>query len=173
MNRRIAIIGEINDEAYLKFSDELSEFENECKGKEGESYVTFELSSEGGSAALALAFSARIRTSPVAIYIKAYGLIASAAVLILASGDKRYMTKEAWVMVHEEQFVDDDHGSLSGSLEAVEKITKHYRRLEDQWSYLLASMTTATIEEWTKLHKAETYLNAKQCLELGLIDKVI
>lgn len=164
---RIAIIGEINTEAYLKFSDELYEIENELKGKEEFGFVELELSSEGGSAELALAFSARIRTSPIAVYVKVYGLVASAAVLILASGDKRYMTKEAWVMVHEEGL------ELEGDVSSVEKQAKHYRRLEDQWAYLLASMTTTGIQKWNELHKAETYLNAKQCLELGLIDKVI
>jgi ATP-dependent protease ClpP protease subunit len=167
MNRRIAIIGEINTEAYAKFSDELYEIENEFKGKEESHYITLELSSEGGSAELALAFSDRIRTSTMAIYVKAYGLVASAAVLILASGDKRYMAKNAWVMVHEEGL------ELEGDVSGVEKQVKHYRRLEDQWAYLLSSMTETSIEEWNKLHKAETYLNAKQCLELGLIDKVI
>ena len=170
MNRRIAIIGEINAEAYLKFSDELYEIENEFKGKEESHYVILELHSEGGNAEIALAFSDRMRTSTMAIYVKAYGLVASAAVLILASGDKRYMAKNAWVMVHEEEFNDED---VTGNLQTVERVVAHYRRLEDQWAYLLANMTSTSIEEWGRLHKAETYLNAKQCLELGLIDKVI
>src|ERR1700689_1338302 len=167
MKYRIAVIGEIDTEAYLKFSDELAEIENECKGKEGNSYVELELSSEGGNAELALAFSGRMRNSTVAIYVKTYGLVASAAVLILASGDKRYMSKESWVMVHEEGL------ELEGDVSGIEKQVKHYRRLEDQWSYLLANMTSASIEKWNELHKAETYLNAKQCLELGLVDKII
>lgn len=166
MNRRIAVIGEIDTEAYLKFSDALSEMEHELKNSHNNEII-LELSSEGGSAELALAFSGRMRNSPLHIHVKAYGLVASAAVLILASGDNRSMTKESWVMVHEEGL------ELEGDVSSVEKQASHYRRLEDQWSYLLASMTSTTIAEWNKLHKAETYLNAKQCLKLGLIDKVI
>ena len=166
MNRRIAIIGEIDSEAYLKFSDELYELEHEFRNSENQE-ITLELSSEGGSAELALAFSGRMRNSSLTIHVKAYGLVASAAVLILASGDTRSMSKESWVMVHEEGL------ELEGNVVSVEKQAAHYRRLEDQWTYLLASMTTASVEEWTALHKAETYLNAKQCLELGLIDEVI
>jgi ATP-dependent Clp protease, protease subunit len=164
LSRRIIIAGEINEETYEAFSSQLHELEKESKTAS----VTLELSSEGGDAYYALAFSGRMRNSPCDIIVNAYGLVASAAVLILASGDIRYLAKEAWVMVHE-----DSMEELSGNVTEIEKTGKHLRRLEDQWAELLASMTLATKERWTELHKEESYLTAHDALELGIADKLI
>jgi len=164
MERRIIITGEINDESYKEFSSSLLQLEEISKTQS----IVLELSSEGGDAYCALAFSGRMRNSPCDIIIHAYGLVASAAVLILASGDTRYIAKEAWVMVHE-----DSLSELEGNVTQLEKTAKHLRRLEDQWAWLLESMTSTNLEEWARLHKEEKFLTPQECIELGLVDKII
>lgn len=137
------------------------------------------LSSEGGAAYDALAISARIRSSQCAISVAAYGLVASAAVIVLASGDpgSRTMAKEAWVMVHE------DDGSLTPGSDSqvsdmrrvvgrMDAYTAHLERMEDQWAALLANLTKTPASKWRELHKKTTYLTAKECLKLGLIDRM-
>jgi ATP-dependent Clp protease protease subunit len=162
MDRRIILSGEIDSDKYYAFSTELNELES------GTSSITLELSSDGGDAYYALAIAGRIRNSSCDIIIHGYGLIASAAVLILASGDFRYLAKEAWVMVHE-----DSISEYEGTVSEMEKTAVHYRRLEEQWVELLAERTTANKVTWTDLHKAEKYLTAPECLKLGLADKLI
>jgi len=161
--RVIRVVGEINEEAYLSFSRKLAFFENQDKDYE----VIVELNSEGGTAHDALGFVGRMRNSPCFISVIAHGLVASAAVIILAYGDKRSMSREAWVMVHE------DSGEVDGSTSEKEKVVLHSKRMERQWAYLLALKTTTTYEKWLQLHKDTTFLEAKECLELGLIDEVI
>ncbi len=161
-NRSIHLNGEISSESYDAFAKRLSRLEREGGGP-----VTFHLFSEGGSAHAALAYAGRMRSSPCQIRVHAYGLVASAAVLLLAAGDSRVMASEAWVMVHE------DSGEISGSVKDLEKASKHMRRLEVQWAQLLAGLTTASYDTWVKLHADETFLTAKECLALGLIDKVV
>jgi ATP-dependent Clp protease, protease subunit len=160
--RKIYLCGDIDEAAYEEFSKQLTIYERQnCK------VIDVELSSGGGTAMDALAFASRMRLSNCGIRVTAYGLVASAATLVLAAGDYRLMTKEAWVMLHE------DSGKVKGSVSELEKQSKHLRRMEDQWNNLMASHTNVDTKTWAKLHKETIYLNPEQCLRMGLVDKII
>jgi ATP-dependent Clp protease, protease subunit len=154
---------DISDETFAEFSEKLREFESNKKINT----VEIELYSPGGDSYSALAFAGRMRTSPLKINVTAHGLVASAAVLILAYGTKRRMTKESWVMVHE------DSGKLRGNVETLEREAKHMRTLENQWMQLLSARTHTTPGVWAALHKEEKYLTSSECLAYGLVDEVI
>lgn len=160
--RIIRVVGEINEASFKKFSRRLYALEMESHES-----IILELSSYGGVAFDALAFSDRMRSSPCDITVKAYGLVASAAVLILASGDFRLMGKSAWVMLHE------DSDSPTGNVVHLEREIGQLRRMENQWAQLLASMSTAPASTWTELHKKEVYLDIEECLKLGLVDGAV
>lgn len=162
--RKLYIIGAIDWENYKVFSEALDELEQESKKP-----VEIELASDGGDAHAALAFNDKIRNSKCDILITGTGSVASAAVLILASGDYRQLTRAAWVMVHEESARYEHPLSVSEQ----ERETKQARILETQWNKLLGGMTEASPEYWGKLHKETTYLSAQDCLALGLIDRII
>lgn len=161
--RKIYVVGDISWEAYERFSKKLTELE--LLNKYGPIFL--ELASDGGDAHAALAFSARIRLSSCEILITALGNVASAAVLILASGDHRRISEESWVMVHE------DSAELAGSVVELERESTQLRRMEEQWAKLLKENTGTKKSEWEEMHKKTTYLTAQECLELGLVDEVI
>lgn len=160
---KLRILRDIDIESYKEFSNSLTKIENEHEGLP----ITLELNSEGGDIYTALAFAARIRLSPLKINITVYGFVASAAIIILASGERREMAKEAWVMVH------DSSDKLKGSLTDLERESKHLRRLEDQWVGLMEELTGTPASMWSELQAKTTYLNAEECLKLGLVDKII
>lgn len=162
-SRKIYITGEITFEKYEEFSRDLSELESSSNS----GYI-LELASEGGSAYAALAFAARIRSSPCECEVRAYGMVASAAVLILAAGHHRMMSKIGWVMVHEEQ------GEVQGSVSDIERESKYMRILENQWDKLMHEFTDKmeSVAYWEKVHKATTYLSAEHCLEVGLVNEL-
>lgn len=161
--RKIYIIEQINEEAYLKFSLRMDILE-----RESHKPILVELSSGGGVALDGLAFAARIRLSPCDVTIKAVGLVASAATIILAYGDKRLMTKESWVLVHE------DSGKQRGSVSVQEKGVAQMRTFETQWNSLLSDRTKLSLKEWNQIHaKGDTYLTPQDCLKYGLVDKII
>lgn len=164
MEHIINLIGDIDEELFKEFSEQLSEIEANSNPA---TLVNINLNSEGGNAYDALAFSARMRLSPCLFNITAYGFVASAAVLVLASGDTRNMTKEAWVFVHEET------AKLEANVVELENEIKHLRRMEDQWAVLLEELTCTKASIWTTLHKANAYLSADECKNLGLVDKII
>jgi ATP-dependent Clp protease, protease subunit len=158
----IRIAGEINEESFAEFVSSTSK----------STRVNILLISEGGCSHSAMAYYDYIiamRNKGCHFSVTATGLVASAATLILAACQDRYMTENAWVMVHED--------SLSGlddkKVWELEKEIKHSRRLEDQWVKLMYEATGISIDTWKELHKNETYLNAKECVALGLIKEIV
>jgi len=163
MKYDIYVVGDIDFVAFKSFSKKLSGFEDIQSG-----CVEVLLMSEGGSADAALAFFDRIRNSDIPVHITATGIVASAAVLLLAAGDKRRMTETAWVMVHEESV---ECGDMTAS--EMEKNAEHHRRIENQWNNLLEITTGTVAAEWAELHKYEEFLNPQDCADLGLIDEIV
>lgn len=160
-------ISEISMESFLEFSKQLAAIEDKTMDS-GLTEQVIELCSGGGESYAALAFVARMRLSPLMLKVIGYGYVASAATLILASGDKRCLTKEAWVMVHEDQGALEDV-----SIAAMEREAAHLRNMESQWVSLLTEVTNTSFEYWTSLHQETTYLTPTECLELGMIDEII
>lgn len=163
VDRKIYLIGDIDHEAHIRFTRKLSRLE--CESDEP---VTIVLSSDGGYATVALALYDRIKLSRCPIHITATGLVASAAVLVLAAGDTRCMTRSAWVMVH-----DDTAGiPKNARVSQARKHVTHGRRMERQWNHILSKVTATSADKWDELHKNETYLSPKECLMLGLIEEI-
>lgn len=162
VDRLIRVWDEISDASYHKFSKKIWALVRDSPGK-----IYIELCSPGGDTYAALAYASLIRNIPNDVVVTATGLVASAAVMILAYGDERRMTEEAWVMVHEDSSTHD------GPTRLREVEITHARRLEDQWSSLMAENTSTTKKEWDKMHKETTYLSAQQCLDLGLVDVIV
>lgn len=169
MLANIRIVGEIGEENYVDFCTKLDAIED-IPEKRRPKMITVEIVSEGGSPYLALAFISRMRLSPVKFRTVANGRVASAATLILAAGDWRQMTSEAWVMVHE------DSDELSGTVTQMEKDLKHLRGMEDQWNTLLSGFSKgkSTKRYFDQLHaEGDVHLTPEECLDIGLIDEVI
>lgn len=160
--RILYIVDDISMESYAIFSRELAELQSISNET-----IDIELASHGGDAYAALAYAARIRLSTCDIRITAVGFVASAAVLILAAGDKRFMTEESWVMVHE------DAGELEGDVTSLEREAAQMRKLENQWNSLLEKYTKVSAADWATFHKQTTYLTPISCRNLGLIDEIL
>ena len=160
----IYITGDIDDLKFRDFCDAM--FDSE---KSSAKVIDIILHSYGGDAFSALAFHDRIKNSNKDVRVTVYGSCMSAAVLILAAGDIRRMTSNSWVMVHEDGVAKLKPQDVT----ALERYAKHYRRVEDQWDDLLEQNTGTPASTWKVLHKAETYLLAEECLELGLITEII
>lgn len=167
-NRKIYIVGDINHEAYLQFTKRMCLLE----GK-GSQRIHIVLSSPGGDAQVALAFYDRIRLSPCPVTITATGLVASAAALILVAPKAikdRSMTENSWLMVHDDNLMDT---ATNLRVHAAVRYVKQLVKFENQWNKLMADNTKLKEDEWDGLHKKETYLNATECVRLGVVGEII
>lgn len=162
----ITISGGIDDDSFVKFSEELQSLQAGERSKA----VEVLLISDGGSAYSAMAFYDLIRMSSITVNITVIGCAFSAATLILAAGHRRRMTRNAWVMTHEDSASDV---KKSMSVSQAENEMLHLRRLESQWNELLAHRTNISETAWADMNKAVTYLSAEDCLKLGLIEEIV
>jgi ATP-dependent Clp protease protease subunit len=107
--------------------------------------------------------------SPVHTY--AFGICASAATGIFASGSKRYVFPNTQFMFH---LGEGDYGSqdYKGQKEAA----KHQKDLEDRYLKLISQITgkkPPTLEEEFRKHGGDLYLNADQALKFKIADEII
>lgn len=157
---KIYITGSIDDAMYTHFSDELDKVP---KGLT----IHLDLCSEGGDAPAALAIAGKMRTSESKFVVHVYAQASSAASLILAAGDVRRMSPMAWVMVH------TSSGKIKGDASLLLITAQQWERDEHHWAALMAKNTTTPSSTWLALNKKTTYLDAEQCLALGLIDEIL
>lgn len=163
INRRIQLIGQIDDERQHYLFDELSRLEFDASGP-----IEIELTSEGGYADNAFAIVGRLRQSPCEVIVTGYGVIASAAVIILAAGNYRRLARDSRVMVHE------DSGKIKGTVSNMEQAILAFRAEEHKWNSRMASYTGTPAYHWAKLHKqGDTFLTPETCAELGMVDEII
>ena len=98
-----------------------------------------------------------------------FGEIASAAGLILACGDERKSTENAYFMTHESS------SGLEGPKSLVDAQLKQWEREQTQWAILMSRHTKHTKNWWLQCwkDKKETWFNSKEMLRHGLIDSII
>lgn len=97
------------------------------------------------------------------------GLAASAASLALANGTKgkRYILPNAEVMIHQPSF------GTQGMVSDVEIAYKHGERLKQKSSHFLADKTGQSIEKITKDKDRDTWLDAQEALDYGIVDAIL
>lgn len=163
--RKIYLSGDIDEESFKEFCEKLDELLLENPKKT----IYLDLNSNGGVALSGIAFAERIRLSSAPIHITVYGQASSAAVLVLAAGKYRKMSKGSLVMVHEDQ---GSYKDLTTSRLAKE--AANAGMIEEHWAVLLERFTGTASDVWRSMHaKGDLYLNPDECKELGLIDEII
>ena len=124
-------------------------------------------SSYGGDLYSALAIMDCITGMDIKVNTLCFGACMSASALILASGTgKRVMSKNSTVMVHSAVF---DEGKTS----YVVKSSEHLRDLKINVTKLLSDVTNKEEDFWKRSLKNDLYLNSNQCLEYGIVDRIV
>ena len=70
-------------------------------------------------------------------------------------------------MVHEGSAVE------VGKSTDVMRGVDHLKELQKDINKLMAEVTNKDEKFWKRMNRNDTYLDAKQCLEYGIIDKII
>lgn len=95
------------------------------------------------------------------------GDVQSAAVIVFAAGERRFLSKLAHVMVHESS------AEVDGNSSAIKAYAKQMERDEQFWCDTLAMQTGTDAKTWMKLHEDETYLTPDEALKLNLATELI
>jgi ATP-dependent protease ClpP protease subunit len=160
--REIQLIGEIDEHSFRTFDLQLSKLESLSRKP-----VTIKLDSEGGNSDEAVSIMARMVESPCTIIVKAYGRVQSAASIILAAADRRYMSKFCSFMWHEGSYgIQDRHSNVKHTVIQLE-------RDADKWATIMATYSNKSKDFWLKNGVGkDLFLSPDQCIELGIVDKL-
>lgn len=162
-NRRIVLSGDVDANMFTDLCTQIAELELENDA----GAIVIEINSDGGNTSDALAIAGRLKASPCLICTVAYGKVMSAATLIFAAGERRYMSRYAWFMIH------DAADKFSGSVPKVKAELKQLEREELQWIELLEQFTGVPKALWAELTAQATHLTAEDCKKLLIADELI
>lgn len=125
------------------------------------------INSEGGEVFSAFSAVDRIKSSPVPIHSYVEGFCASAATLLSVCAHKRYIRKNGFMLIH--QVRSGMWGTFSefeDEMQNLEIIMKYIKQI-----YL--QNTKIPESELDEILKHDTYFDAEQCLNYGLVDEII
>lgn len=159
--RSFRIVGEIGQNTFEHVDSCLNLLESTRKP------ITIKINSEGGSVYDAFAIISRINASPCNITTEGYGCIMSAAGLILASGDKRRMSKIARFMYHELST------EFAGKVSMMQHELAELKREQMLWAELMQELTNKSKEYWLlRGGEKDLYLNAAEALNHGIVNEI-
>ena len=163
-NRIIFITGEIDDNlsnsvvAQLLYLDSINHND-----------ISLYINSPGGSVTSGLAIYDTMNFIKSDVNTICYGICASMAAVLLSSGspNKRYILKNADVMIH--QVLGRSEGQASDIKIATDRILN----LKDRLNKILAKNTKKSVKTIEKDTDRDNYLNALEAIEYGIVDKII
>jgi ATP-dependent protease ClpP protease subunit len=108
-----------------------------------------------------------IRNMKIPVHTICKGFVASAGTLLSLAGDKRYITENSFMLIHELR-----SGTWGKFTHMVESIENSRQLMEHIKSYYI-KYTKMTAEELDEHLKKDITWNAEICLEKGLVHKII
>jgi len=165
-NRVINISTELED-VYDCVDAAMTEFEAKDASRE----VIVRLKCCGGSAHDAMAIVGRLQSSSCTIITEGFGMVMSAATIILACGNTRRISRFAEFLWH--------HGSIRLPTMAADRVSDEAKAIDAYnklWSETMASFSRSpkgSTRYWYNLGKKDARLTPEQLLELGVVDEII
>jgi len=163
-NRIIFINGEIDDNLSNLVVSELLYLDSISHDD-----ISLYINSPGGSVTSGLAIYDTMNFVKSDVNTICYGICASMAAVLLSSGTKgkRYILPNADVMIHQVL------GKTEGQASDIKITTDRILNLKDRLNSILSKNTSKSIKTIEKDTDRDNYLNSKEALEYGIVDKII
>jgi ATP-dependent Clp protease protease subunit len=166
-DRIIFVNGGVNDYMCNVINAQLMYLDS-VEDENGETDIQMFINSPGGSvyAGLSTVDAVSMCNSDVITSVK--GMAASMGSIFIGMGKKgeRSMTRFSKVMLHQSS------GGFSGNIQDAEISMTEWKDLNETLLGLLAGYCERDIEEVREKSSRDLWLNAKQALEFGIVDKV-
>ena len=134
---------------------------------EGSGPVTVKVSTRGGCRASGLAIYDGMRACPE-VRAVGYGEVCSMGAVILQAAAVRELMPNSVVMVHPGySSVGFDHD------ENTQRTAEYAKRMRDRCCEILAEKMGITLKQFLRRFTWDTYLPARQAVEMGLADRVV
>lgn len=165
LNERIIFLsGEINDSTANLIISELL-YLNSISSDDIYLYIN----SPGGSVSSGLAIYDTINYIKADVSTIAVGMAASMGAFLLAAGakGKRCALENSEIMIHEVL------GGTKGQASLIELEAHRIIKLRDKMNKLLAKLTNQSIKKISKDTERDYFMDTKEALKYGIIDKII
>lgn len=130
--------------------------------------VTLRIKSPGGSVYEAIAIVGRMKSSPCPIITEGYGMVMSAATMLLSAGSTRKVSKYCWFMHHESAY------GVQGRHSEIKAYVAQQEKEEMVWAKWMSELTKKDAKFWYKTGThIDAYFTAEELVELGVADEVI
>jgi ATP-dependent Clp protease, protease subunit len=137
-----------------------------CNGTQR--HILLNISSFGGDVYSMFGIHDYMRTLPIKVDTICVGPAMSAAAFLLASGTgTRFMTENSTVMFHQFSTM------MEGKTAQVVSNASHVKKLQSRADELLGKYTKKPKSYWEKETKEDLYLSATECLQFGIVDKIV
>lgn len=163
-NRIIFLNGEINDDVSSLIVSELLYLDS-LNHQDIHIYIN----SPGGSVTGGLAIIDTMNLIKSDVSTLSVGLCASMAAVILAAGtkNKRYSLPNSEIMIHQVL------GGVEGKASDVQVQAERILKMKKKMNIILADITGKSVKKINKDTEKDYYLNPKEAIKYGLIDKII
>lgn len=128
--------------------------------------IDVHINSSGGDVFDGITIGALLKQHPAVINIKIDGLAASIASLIAMVGDHITIADNGMIMIHEA------HSGLVGDADKMRKEADLLDKINALLISEYAKRTGKTEEDITQLMSDETWFNAQEALDIGLVDEI-
>ena len=171
-NNDMYIYSEITRELALNFSIELKKLEKKllCMSIQFDipvPEIKIHINSEGGDLFAGLSMSDAIRVCKVPVTTIIEGEAASAATIISVVADKRMITKNSHMLIH--QMSTGFWGKYNEFLDEMQ----NQKTLMDIMKKIYNEYTNITIKELNVCLKKDIYWTPEYCLNNGLVDEIL
>ncbi len=153
-------------ESFFEEGNTMKNLKEEIKGAKPKSIV-FNIASLGGSALEGLDIHDFIRSQKVETKTNLVGAVASAAAVLAQGGDKRIMSKNQVLLIH------NVRGGAFGEVEDVEKAVKDMKLINERMLAVFDQKATDSKEDLKALMAKDEFIDAEEALERGLVDEIV
>lgn len=131
--------------------------------------ISLYINSPGGSITAGMAIMDTMNFIKSDVSTICIGMAASMGAFLLSCGEKgkRYILPNAEVMIHQPL------GGVQGQATEIKIVAERILKLKEKLNTILSQNTGKSLKEITKDTERDYFLNSKEALEYGLIDKIL
>lgn len=129
--------------------------------------IELHFTSYGGDPYQSLALVDKILEAPCKFVFYGRGAVMSAATVVMAVCDERFLSKNAVVMLH------DGSDGFDGKTTDLQIYVKETERLQDAYNEIYANNSWLDKAFWDDIVRRDLYLSADECILIGLADKLV
>lgn len=174
VNGRIYYYSEVDRASAMRLNREIQTladeqvYESQVRGR-GIAPIRLHIQSNGGSIFSGLAITDQILRvrSVVPVYTFVDGCCASAATFFSIVGSRRYISQNAYMLIHQVS------SFMWGKFSEFQDEMKNLERFMDRIKKMYAKYTKLPPERLEELLKHDIWFTPEECLEYGMVDEIV